>query len=129
MLKSLVHSCLGRSRPGGLGQEGGFWDECHAVPKEALKQDSCAQSWPTAQLRPSILAVPTAQLLGQSRNFFPIGLFLAPHLAWVGATKGFLTMRRSKVVAQDPGSVFLGGSGLPRLSGKPEMEVGVLGPY
>lgn len=104
-------------------------DECHAIPKEAQKQDSCAQSWPT--LHNSGLPswpVPTAQLLGQSRNFFPIGLFLAPHLPWVGATKGFLTMRHSRPVAQDPGSVFLDGSGLPRISGKPETKIGVLSP-
>lgn len=88
----------------------------------------CPELAHSAQLRPSILAVPTAQLLGQSRNFFPIGLFLAPHLAWVGTTKGFLTMGAFQDCSPRPRLSFLGGSGLPRLSGKPETEVGVLGP-
>lgn len=48
--------------------------------KKAQKQNPCA-SGRSPQGRPSKLAVPVAQLLGQSRNFFLEGLFLAPHLA------------------------------------------------
>lgn len=45
----------------------GLWDEYHS--------HTCAQSWPTLHCRPSMLAVPAAQLLGQSGNFFLVGLF------------------------------------------------------
>lgn len=37
------------------------------------------------------MLAPIARLLQQSGNFL-VGPFLAPHLAWVGAAKGFLTM-------------------------------------